>query len=263
MAADVLASIAAHTDKRVARLKTERPIGALKSSPLYKREPRDFARAFDGTFPRVIAEIKFASPSAGFLRQEEPAPEAAARIAGSYLAHGAAALSVLTERHFFAGAPEFLSAVRAARPDAFLLMKDFFIDPYQFELARAHGADCVLLIAALLKTGLKAMLGAAQGLGLSALVEVHDEGELEAAKGAGARLIGVNSRDLRTLKTDLDVARRLAGKAPGAVMIAESGLKSRAELSELSGLGYKGFLVGTALMRVEDPGLALSQLISA
>jgi indole-3-glycerol phosphate synthase len=258
---DVLSRIAAHVEKRVARFKNERPIAELKKSSLYDRKPGDFARAFDGAFPRVIAEVKFASPSSGFLREEKPTPEAAVRIAGSYLSHGAAALSILTERNFFAGDPAFLEGVRRAHPQAPLLMKDFFLDPYQFELARACGADCVLLIVALVQGALKGMLAQARGLGLSALVEVHDEAELEAAKAAGASLIGVNSRSLRTLKTDLEVARRLSGGAPGACLIAESGLKSRAELSELAGLGYKGFLVGTTLMRVEDPGRALAELV--
>jgi indole-3-glycerol phosphate synthase len=173
-------------------------------------------------------------------------------------------LSILTERNFFAGAPEFLEAVRRAYPEAPLLMKDFFLEPYQLELARSCGADCVLVIAALAKTCLKAMLKAAEALGLSALVEVHDEGELEAAQAAGARLLGVNSRDLGTLKTDLDTARRLAPlAAPGAVLVAESGLKSQAELRELKGLGYRGFLIGTALMQAEDPGQALAELARA
>lgn len=256
-----MARIAAHTSKRVERCKKETPLEALRQKPLYGRKPRDFAKAFSGAFPRVIAEVKFASPSEGPLRKEEPSAEAAVRIAGAYLSRGAAALSILTERNFFGGTPDFLQGVREAFPEAFLLMKDFFIDPYQFELARACGADCVLLIAALVGGRLKAMLKLAQDLELSALVEVHDENELSAAKAAGAAIIGVNSRDLRTLKTDLDVARRLAAKAGGGLLIAESGLKSRAELLELSGLGYRGFLVGTTFMKQEDPGLALAELL--
>jgi indole-3-glycerol phosphate synthase len=261
MAENILARIAAHTAKRVERYKKEKPLEALKQKPLYARKPSDFTKAFSCAFPRVIAEVKFASPSEGPLRKEDPSAPAAARIAGAYLSHGAAALSILTERNFFGGAPEFLQSVREAYPDSFLLMKDFFIDPYQFELARACGADCVLLIAALVGTQLRLMLKLTADLGLSALVEVHDENELSAAKAAGAAIIGVNSRDLRSLKTDLDVARRLAAKAGGGVLIAESGLKSRAELLELSGLGYRGFLVGTAFMKEEDPGRALGEMI--
>ena len=264
MAADVLARIAAHTAKRVARFKRERPAAVLKQAPLYGRRPGDFSRALEGPFPRVIAEVKFASPSEGFLRKEEPGPEAATRIAGAYLSHGAAALSILTERNFFGGAPEFLEAVRRAHPKAPLLMKDFFIDPYQFELARACGADCVLLIAALVKTGLAPMLRAAKDLGLSVLVEVHDEGELASAKAAGAELIGVNSRDLKTLKTDLETARKLGRAAgPGGRLVAESGLKTASDLRDLRSFGYQGFLIGTTLMRADDPGLALGELIKA
>lgn len=259
---DVLTRIGLHTEKRVARWQQQRPERALKESPLYARKPLDFAKAFEGNGPRVIAEVKFASPSEGFLQPPEKAnAQEAARVAGAYLKAGAAAISVLTERHFFAGAPEFLGEVRRAHPDAFLLMKDFVIDPYQLELARAEGADCVLLIAALLHGALPLLHREAKKLGLSVLVEVHDADELEAAREMGATLVGVNSRDLKTLKTDLGVARALAGGAPGAVMIAESGLKTRQDLDELTALGYRGFLIGTSFMKEADPGRALKALL--
>lgn len=259
----MLERIAAHAAKRVERLKAERPVKALRKEPLYGRRPRPMALALEGAGPRVIAEIKFASPSEGFLRPGlKPSAAEALRIAGSYLAAGAAALSILTERNFFAGSPDYLRAVRERHPEAFLLMKDFFVDPYQFELARACGADAVLLITALYgDKGLPAMLGIAGSLGLCALVEVHTREELELARLAGAGLIGVNSRDLRTLKTDLRTARDLAGLAPGALLIAESGLKSRAEIEDLAGLGYRGFLIGTSLMKADDPGEALRKLL--
>ncbi|MDE2144239.1 MAG: indole-3-glycerol-phosphate synthase, partial [Elusimicrobia bacterium] len=155
------------------------------------------------------------------------------------------------------------AAARDAEPGACLLMKDFFVDPYQFEAARACGADAILLIAALLGPRLPEMSQAARALGLSALVEVHDESEAEAALAIGADAIGVNSRDLRTLKTDLDVARRLAPWARrGAVAVAESGLRSRAEIEELMLLGYKGFLIGTTFMKSDDPGAALKALLN-
>lgn len=259
---DTLRRIGLHTEKRVARWKTQRPLPVLRESPFYARAPRDFARAFDGRGPRVIAEVKFASPSEGFLQPPEKAnPQEAARVAGAYLHAGAAAISILTERHFFAGAPEFLSEARRSHPDAFLLMKDFFIDEYQLELARAEGADCILLIAALLGPALPVLHEKAKALGLSALVEVHDAEELELAKKAGAALVGVNSRNLKTLVTDLGVARALAGQAPGAVMIAESGLKTRADIDGLAALGYQGFLIGTSLMKGGDPGGALKALL--
>ncbi len=257
---DILSRIAAHTARRVERWKSERPVEKLRAEPLYARAPRDFVRAFEGPGPRVIAEVKFASPSEGFLRPGDPSASDAVRVASSYLANGASALSILTERHFFAGAPEFLIAARRALPDAPILMKDFFIDPYQFELARACGADCILLIAALVGDRLPELRRQAEALGLSALVEVHNAEELAAAMPS--RLIGVNSRDLRTLKTDLQVARDLARLAPGALRVAESGLKTRREIDELAALGYRGFLVGTSLMKAEDPGAALKALLA-
>lgn len=262
MAADALARIALHVEKRLLRLKRERPAEALAEEPLYARKPRSFADAFAGAGPRVIAEVKFASPSEGFLRPGKDSADEAVRIASSYLRAGAAAVSVLTERNHFAGSPDYLAAVRRAQPDALLLMKDFMIDEYQFELARACGADCVLLIVALSRDRLKGQLEVARQKGLSALVEVHTRQELEAALAAGADIIGVNNRDLGTLKTDLKTSRELAPLAHGKLLIAESGLSSRKELDELSALGYKGFLVGASLMKQTDPGAALKALLS-
>jgi indole-3-glycerol phosphate synthase len=261
MPADTLTRIAAHVQKRLEKHQRENPVDALKKKPLYARAPRDFAKAFEGTGPRVIAEVKFASPSEGFLR-ESPTKEDAVSVAGGYLSNGAAALSVLTERNFFAGDFEYLSAIREANPGAFLLMKDFTLGAYQLHLARSLGADCVLLIAALLGSKLPELLEEAKSLGLSALVEVHDEAELSAARAARARIVGVNSRDLRTLKTDLGVARRLAPLAKGMLLIAESGLKTREDLDELGALGYRGFLIGTSLMKEPDPGAALKRLLA-
>lgn len=245
-------------------MKREMPVRTLRERQVYKRKPRPFINAFVGSStPAVIAEIKFASPSEGFLREDrKPSAQAAVEIASSYLGAGAAAISVLTERNFFAGDPEFLSAVRAAHPEAPLLMKDFFIDPYQFELARACGADCVLLIVALAGTELKAKLDEATALGLSVLVEAHDERELGVALSAGAELIGVNSRDLRTLKTDLEVARRLAPLAKGKALIAESGIRGSKDIADLRRCGYRGFLIGTSLMKAPDPGAALNELLA-
>ncbi|MDE2512229.1 MAG: indole-3-glycerol-phosphate synthase [Elusimicrobia bacterium] len=264
MAADggVLARIGARTAERIAREKHDHPVGALREHRLYARLPRSLTRALCAPAPCVIAEIKFASPSEGVLRPDATVREAA-RIAGAYAKAGAAAISVLTEPEFFGGSTAFLAAARDAEPGACLLMKDFFVDPYQFEAARACGADAILLIAALLGPRLPEMAEAARALGLSALVEVHDESEAEAALAIGADAIGVNSRDLRTLKTDLDVARRLAPRARrGAVAVAESGLRSRAEIDELSLLGYKGFLIGTTFMKSDDPGAALKALLN-
>lgn len=262
---DVLAAIAANTRRRIAREKNRRPQAALERVPLYRRPPADFRAALTAGNAAVIAEIKFASPSQGVLRPGASA-EAAVKVARSYLAAGARALSILTEPKHFAGSLEYLRAVRLRFPQAPLLMKDFFIDPYQFHQARAAGADAVLLIAALLGARLGAMLREAEDLGLTALVEVHDEKEKNAALRCGARLIGVNSRNLRTLKTDLGVARSLAPKASertdGRVWIAESGISSRRDIDGLAAEGYKAFLVGTSLMRESDPGHALKKLVA-
>jgi indole-3-glycerol phosphate synthase len=142
-------------------------------------------------------------------------------------------------------------------------MKDFFIDVYQFELARACGADAVLLIAALLGPRLHEMLFAARARGLSTLVEVHDEAEAEAALACTADVIGVNNRDLRTLHTDLGVSRRLAPLATKAsAAVAESGLRTRDEIDELRELGYKGFLIGGSFMKAPEPGPALAAMIA-
>lgn len=260
---DVLARIGALTQERVARLKKERSESSLKNESLYARTPGSLSRALQGPAPRIIAEVKFASPSEGFLRTPGSAsPSEAARIAADYSAKGAAAISVLTEPEYFSGQPAFLSAVRTRLPDACLLMKDFMVDPYQFALARACGADAILLIAALLGPRLAEMLVSAKTLGLSALVEVHDEQEAEAALHAGAEILGVNNRNLRTLKTDVETSRRLAPYARrAAVAVTESGLQSRRDIDALGALGYKGFLIGSSFMKAKDPGAALAGLL--
>lgn len=255
----VLARIAGSVRARLKVVKKQWPVRRLRNQPLYQRLPKDFSAAFAPGI-RVIAEIKFDSPSAGLLRGASA--EEAVRIAGGYLAAGASALSILTEPCFFSGSPEYLAAVRRRFPRARLLMKDFFLDPYQFELARAYGADAVLLIVSLLRNDLSYMLAQARGLGLTPLVEVHTAAELRAAEAAGAELIGVNSRNLRTLETDLGVAERLIGESrSGAILIAESGLRTARDLSRLRRLGYRGFLVGTELMRRPDPGRALRAML--
>lgn len=262
----VLQKIARATSRRVWKFKKGLPIAALRKEALYRRTPLDFAAAFAGPGPRVIAEIKFASPSQGLLRRE-PGARAAVAVAKRYLLAGASALSVLTEPEFFSGSSEYLKSVRLRFPKAPLLMKDFFLDPYQLELARSCGADAVLLMASLLGAELETMLAGAADLGLSALVEVHTEEELALALKAQAKMIGVNSRNLKTLKTDLQVAHRLAAflsprQRRGRLLIAESGISRAQDIAALSSCGYDGFLVGTQLMRRPDPGVALKELLA-
>ena len=260
----ILGKIADRTRERVAREKLERPVEWLRTQPLYEHPPMSLSKALSVTGPRVIAEVKFVSPSEGVLRPGA-SPVEAARIAAAYASAGAAAISVLTEPYFFGGDPSYLAGARDSCPSTPLLMKDFMIDEYQFEVARSIGADAVLLIAALLGPRLGAMHSAARSLGLSVLIEVHNETEAEAALAAGGALIGVNSRDLKTLKVDLAVARRLAPLVcrSGTVAVAESGLRSRGDLDSLSPLGYKGFLIGTSFMKRPDPGSALSEFLHA
>ena len=280
---DTLREIARRTVLRVAAWKREMTAEARLALPLGQRLPRDFVAPFrlagpgvgiadrgggreppgkisPPARPQVIAEVKLASPSQGTIAQSAD-PVA---VAQEYLRAGAAALSVLTEPDFFHGRPEYLVRIREACPDALLLMKDFVVDEYQLALARSWGADCVLLIVALLGSETRRYLESARRLGLSVLVEVHDEAELTIALETGAELIGVNNRDLRTLKISLEQSRRLAAHLPaGRNWICESGLETGADLAEMQALGCRGFLIGTSLMRTGDPGNALRELLRA
>ena len=210
-----------------------------------------------GAGVRVIAEIKRKSPSRGEIRRNFDARA----IARAYAEAGAAAISVLTDEPYFGGSLGVLEAVRGvtALP---LLRKDFVLDPYQIDEARLAGADALLLIvAALAPDELATLAKYAAGLGLEVLVEVHDEAELELALASGAGLIGVNNRDLRSFHTDLAVTERLAPRAAGrAVVVAESGIFGNADVQRLARAGARGYLVGEALMREDDPGLALRKL---
>jgi indole-3-glycerol phosphate synthase len=220
--------------------------------------PRGFRRALLAAEPPVvIAELKRRSPSRGEIRPDFD-PVACAR---EYAAAGAAALSVLTDERYFGGRLEFLRAVRGAVALP-LLRKDFLVDLYQVDEARVAGADAVLLIVAALEpAALGALLARAALRGLDALVEVHDERELEAALDAGATLVGVNNRDLRSFETDLGVTERLAPRVPRSVLlVAESGIHGPADVGRLARAGARAFLVGESLMREPRPGTALRRL---
>ena len=224
---------------------------------------RDFgealrARAATGA-PAVIAEIKRASPSAGVIREDFD-PEAIAR---AYAEAGAAALSVLTDRDFFGGDDAYLARAREVSGLP-VLRKDFTVDPYQVSEARLLGADCVLLIVAVLDDStLAGCLERAREEGLAALVEVHDGPELDRALAAGAELVGINNRDLHTFETRLETSEALAARAPsGVTLVAESGIHTRADLQRLRAAGISAFLVGESLMRAADPGAALTKLVS-
>ena len=208
----------------------------------------------------VIAECKRRSPSRGVLRTAYD-PVA---IAIGYERAGAAAISVLTEPGFFDGTLEHLAAVRSAVSIP-LLRKDFIIDDYQLLEARAAGADAILLIvAALADRALLALAERAKALQLAALVEVHDREECRRALGAGATIIGVNNRNLRTLTVHLDASRQIAAMLPASVIgISESGLKTSADLQSMQALGYKAFLIGERFMVEPDPGAALGALLDS
>ena len=207
--------------------------------------------------PRIIAECKRRSPSKGILRRDyDPAAHAAA-----YARAGAAAISVLTEPTFFDGNLEHLQQVRAAVAVP-LLRKDFIVTEYQLAEAAACGADAVLLIVgALSDRELRHLAMTASSLALAALIEVHDRPELERALSADAEIIGVNSRNLRTLAVDPDVLEELATLIPsGVIAVAESGIRTAADIGRLSAMGYSAFLVGERLIAESDPGAALRAL---
>ena len=225
--------------------------------------PRGFEKALRAKAaagkPAVIAEIKRASPSRGLIRADfDPA-----RIAASYEAHGAACLSVLTDREFFGGSPEDLKAARAACSLP-VLRKDFMIDPYQVHEARAWGADCILLIVGALGDGpMRELETQARDIGLDVLVESHDAGELARALELRTALIGVNNRDLRTFETRLETTLDLVDDVPaGRLLITESGISEPGDVARLKKFGVSAYLVGSAFMAAQDPGKELSRLFS-
>ena len=234
--------------------------GASGSHRAPRPDGRDFLAAFRPPveFP-VIAEVKLASPSQGAIAPHLSPVE----VAAQYLGAGAAALSVLTEPDWFQGSPEYLRLIRQQFPEALLLMKDFFVDPWQVELAAHLGADAVLVIVALLgQERSEMMIRKALDTGLTPLVEVHTLPELEVALACGAQLIGVNNRNLKTLKISLDTTRELIPHVPaGRTIICESGLARGQDLAEMAAAGCHGYLIGTSLMKTGQPGEALATLL--
>jgi indole-3-glycerol phosphate synthase len=220
---------------------------------------RDFLAALTSRQPAVIAEIKKASPSKGVLAEEFD-PAAIARL---YEQGGAAALSVLTDEKHFQGSLSDLESARRAAPLP-ALRKDFTIDPYHVYQAAAYGSDAILLIAAILtERQMRDFRELADRYRMAALVEVHDEEDLKVAVASGARLIGVNNRNLHTFEVSLDTSLRLADEIPtGIVRVAESGIHSSADVERLRAAGYHAFLVGEHLMRSGDPAGALRALLS-
>lgn len=261
-APDLLRTIVAAT-RRITDVRRERePVTAVERRAAAMTPRGSQFEAALGRHDRinVIAECKRRSPSRGVLAARYDPVE----IARQYEAGGAAAVSVLTEPTFFDGAVEHLTAVRGAIRLP-VLRKDFIVDEYQLFEARAAGADAVLLIvAALEQADLVCLQTRARELALATLVEVHDEEELRRAADSGARIIGVNNRNLRTLTVDVDASHRLAQQMPAdAVAVSESGLQSRDDLEKLSAAGYRAFLIGERFMTDRDPAAALKALTAA
>lgn len=268
MTSDFLNEVVARKAKEVAQCAASRPLPELRaliesSSLSVLPPPRGFIHAMETEINNgraaVIAEIKKASPSAGMLRKDfDPAT-----IASDFAEHGATCLSVLTDSFYFQGDAGYINQVRAAC-DLPVLRKDFIIDPYQVYESRWIGADAILLIAAVLSDSeMSALAELATSLNLDVLLEVHDELELKRALATPCRLIGVNNRNLRTLKTDLETTLTLRGSIPeNRIVVTESGLRERADVLRMQQNDVHAFLIGETLMRAPAPGKKLQSLFA-
>lgn len=259
--ADILKKIIAVKTQEVGAAKIAKPLHVLRAEAEVMPPARDFSRALRAKInagkSAVIAEIKKASPSKGVLRENFHPAE----IAASYAKHGAACLSVLTDKQFFQGDNEFLKQARAAC-EMPVLRKDFMIDEYQIYEARAMGADCILLIvAALTLSKMQDLEALAHALHMAVLVESHDGSELKKALRLKTPLMGINNRNLRTFETKLDTTLNLLTEIPGdRMVITESGIVLPADVARMRAKGVHSFLVGEAFMRADDPGGELARL---
>jgi indole-3-glycerol phosphate synthase len=256
----ILGEILATKRAEVAAARAARPLAEIEAAARQAGPVRGLRAALarpPGAPVRVLAEVKRASPSAGPIR---PGADPAA-IAAEYAAAGAAAISVLTDKRYFDGDLSFLARCRGA-VGVPLLRKDFLIDPYQVAEARAAGADGVLLIAAALAPAqLAELAAAAAGWQLDVLIEVHAEDEVEPALAAGATLLGINHRDLKTMRMDMSLTEKIVARLPpGLVVVAESGIRTAADVERLGAAGAHAVLVGEHLMRAPSPGEALREL---
>ncbi len=255
-----LENILTHKKNEVEARQSQISEQELKEQMKSVQPPISFAEALSKDGLAVIAEIKKASPSAGVIRANfDPV-----QIAQSYVQAGANALSILTDEQFFQGSLQYIEQVRAFVPGP-ILRKDFIIDPYQILETRASGADALLLIvAALEQERLYSLLNKTHELGLEALVETHSADELNIAVGAGAKIIGINNRNLETFRIDLATTEQIAPLAPeGTVLVGESGLHTQADIQRMIRAGVDAVLVGTHFMKDPEPGIALQELMLA
>ncbi len=259
--ADILQRIVEAKRREVERLKVETPIAELEKRIEAQAPPLNLAGALFGESVRIIAEVKKASPSKGLLREDfEPKS-----LAKTYADNGAAAISVLTNADHFQGSIDHLSAVHSvANPRKIpVLRKEFIFDEYQVYEARAYGADAILLIVAMLSPDeLKALMALSRKFWMQCLVEVHDEEELRVALNAGAEIVGINNRDLRTFSTNLEVTERLASRIPfGKVVVSESGINNPEHIKRIKSAGAHAALIGEALVTSPDIGAKLGELV--
>ena len=260
-APDILKEIVAVKRKEVERLKREVPLPDLEARIAERSPTLGLSTALGGPEVSVIAEVKKASPVKGRLREDfDPV-----RLASSYVDGGAAAVSVLTNFDHFQGTIDDLEAVQnVCRPHGLpALRKEFIFDPYQVHEARAYGADAILLIVAMLEADLlRDLLCLAADLEMDSLVEVHDEAELAAAVDVGAQIVGINNRDLRTFRTDLETTERLAPQVPdGRTVVSESGIGAREDVVRVAAAGTHAVLVGESLVTAADPTAKLRELL--
>jgi indole-3-glycerol phosphate synthase len=263
MASDILDKIIATKREEIAAAVAAKSLAVVEAEAAAQPAPRDFVGAIRRKIasgqPAVIAEIKKASPSKGVIRPDfQPA-----EIARSYAQHGAACLSVLTDRQYFQGCPEYLQAARAAC-ELPVLRKDFMVDRYQVAEARAMGADCILLIAAAVSLAeMQALEAQAHGYGMAVLVEVHNGEELDAALQLKTPLLGINNRNLRTFDVTLETTLGLLDRIPvGRIVVTESGILKPEDVALMRANRVNAFLVGEAFMRAPSPGAELARLFA-